>query len=959
MTGGPHSFFCSEKNMKRITSFIVLASVGLALQCCGLDAPEKEPPVFEIAESELKQDFTAEASAVSIPVTTNMTQEEWSVESSEPDWCLAGQASSKAVQITVRASGEVDLRTAQVTVKSSLRSYVIQVRQLGYGPAILIKEPSVRAPAEGGSVKVTVTANVEYTIEKSEQSEWIVESPGTKALEDRAYLYTAEPNPGYMERTAEIVFTWKDGDNVTASCTVTQDSRPSDVKDVAVEGDIKIVPSRGEDSEHQQGQEIDKSFDGKRGSGATPYHSVWNKSAKFPVTLEYFFDGAPDIDYIIYYSRSGNGNFGELDLYIATEEHQDYELQGSYDFKQQNAPSRIVFPQTKKGVTKIKFSVKSGLNNFVSCDEMEFYRYNGETDLDHQLLSVFEDITCTELRDGVDFDQINALPGYFGALATRMKTDTYDEWEKDFRLQEYEPYSNVDEWAEKLMTKRYGDLDNPTGICVEAGDSVVVLVGDTHGQSLAIQCIGEEDAGGYKQTAASGETYFLREGVNKIGFSSPGMLFIMYTAKPTAGPVTVHIPYGSGYVSGFFDLKRHKTNEKYKELIGKAVYKYFCVRGNNIIFYFHRQQMQAAVPTDILSAINLWDKIVGWEQELMGIGDVRPKEFNNHLFAISPEGSYMWASDYRIGFVNSYLENILLEEKVMSAKDNAWGPAHEMGHIHQRAINWPSSTESSNNLFSNYVLYKLNRYCSRGSELSALATARCLNHQGWWNMGSSTHQNEDTEIHMRMNWQLWNYYHRCGYKEDFWPTLFKLLREDRIVESNPGEGQLKFAMKASEAAHENLTDFFEMWGFFETVNSQIEQYGTWNYVVTEEMIKKAKDYMSKYPKPQHAFYYLEDRKNNDVGIEKYQVGDVGYYTQFKDDKKITKTISVTRSGRTYTVNNGDEAVAFELRESGSDSRLLWFSNFFKFTVPEGISGIDNASFYAVQADGERKEIKVQ
>ena len=125
------------------------------------------------------------------------------------------------------------------------------------------------------------------------------------------------------------------------------------------------------------------------------------------------------------------------------------------------------------------------------------------------------------------------------------------------------------------------------------------------------------------------------------------------------------------------------------------------------------------------------------------------------------------------------------------------------------------------------------------------------------------------------------------------------------------------------------------------------------------MIKKAKDYMSKYPKPQHAFYYLEDRKNNDVGIEKYQVGDVGYYTQFKDDKKITKTISVTRSGRTYTVNNGDEAVAFELRESGSDSRLLWFSNFFKFTVPEGISGIDNASFYAVQADGERKEIKVQ
>ena len=55
----------------------------------------------------------------------------------------------------------------------------------------------------------------------------------------------------------------------------------------------------------------------------------------------------------------------------------------------------------------------------------------------------------------------------------------------------------------------------------------------------------------------------------------------------------------------------------------------------------------------------------------------------------------MWASDYRIGFVYTYLNNILLYDNVMAAKDNAWGPAHEIGHIHQRAINWPGSTESS------------------------------------------------------------------------------------------------------------------------------------------------------------------------------------------------------------------------------------------------------------------------
>lgn len=728
------------------------------------------------------------------------------------------------------------------------------------------------------------------------------------------------------------------------------------VEDVIVEGDFPIVPTGGKASECQPGQDIGNSFDGKFGADGQPYHSIWNQQAAFPVTLEYFFDQKPDLDYLIYYTRSGNGNFGEVDIYTATESEPEYQLQGSYDFKMQNAASRVDFKNTLSKVTKVKFSVKSGLGGFVSCDEMEFYRKNNEKVLDKQLLTVFTDLTCTQVKEDATNEQINALPAYFASLAAMLRNDTYDPWEKEFRIQSYQPYSNVEEWAEKLMTKRYSNLDNPTGIYVEAGDSVVILVGDTHGNSLSVQCIGEEETSdgskNYVQTAASGETRFLQEGVNKVGFSRKGMLFLMYTANLTdenALPITVHIAPGSGKVSGFFDLKKHQTNEKYQELIGKATYKYFCVRGERIMFYFHREQMKQAVPTDILSAINLWDDIIGWEQELMGVEDVRPSQVNNHLFAISPEGSYMWASDYRIAFVYTYLDNILLKDNVMAAKDNAWGPAHEIGHIHQRAINWPGSTESSNNLFSNYILYKLGKYCSRGSELSALATARCEKHQGWWNMGSATHQNEDTEVHMRMNWQLWNYYHRCGYKKDFWQTLFKLLREDRIVESDPGAAQLKFAMKASQAANENLTDFFEMWGFFEPVDATIEQYGTWNYRVTEAMIKEAKDFMSQFPAPKHAFYYLEDRKNGDVGIGEYKVGDVGYYTQFQGNVKITKKVGCSLSGQQVSITDGDEAVAFEVRKDG---KLLYFSNFFQFTVPSTIP-LDGAAVYAVQADGKR------
>ena len=99
-----------------------------------------------------------------------------------------------------------------------------------------------------------------------------------------------------------------------------------------------------------------------------------------------------------------------------------------------------------------------------------------------------------------------------------------------------------------------------------------------------------------------------------------------------------------------------------------------------------------------------------------------------------------------------------------------------------------------------------------------------------------------------MNWQLWIYYHRCEYKTDFWQTLFKLMREVNMTEGeDPGKKQLEFAKMASKAANQNLTDFFEMWGFFEPVNTTIEQYGTYKYYVSDAMIWEAKEYMAQFP----------------------------------------------------------------------------------------------------------------
>jgi hypothetical protein len=947
-------------NLKKYLWSIPLVASLLCIACSKETVPDI--PTFSIDESVLQQDVSESERLLVIRIETNLPSSEWEA-TPTADWCSAAKESTSNganLKIAVQANGEVGMREAVVKVTSAVQSYDIKIRQLGLGAAILVKEPQLTLGVDGGAVDITVTANIPYTVQRSDNSEWLTEMPHTRSMTDKAYRYQASNNNSYGTRTVIFTYTYADDPTVNATCTVTQKAKEGNMDEVVVDGDFQIKVQSGQDNGHQSGSGIDKTYDGDRGT-STHYHSPWDSPNDYPYLLEYFFAGTEDMDYIVYYPRNGNGNFGEFDLYVATQDQPEYKLYGSYDFGMKSSVSQIFFKERIPKVTKVKFSVRSGAAGFASCSEMEFYKKNDHPAINDKLLTVFKDITCTELKEGVTDEAIDALPGYFAQLGFALKNNTYDPWEKKFRAQAYQAYSVPEEWAVTLMTKKYSNLDNPTGIYVNAGDSVVVLVGDTYGQHITLQCIGEEQTGNppYLQTAASGETRILAEGVNKLGFTKPGMLFVMYNTDITssnAKPIKIHIPLGSGTVSGFFDLQTDKTNDAYKELIEKATYKYFCVRGQRIMFYFHRTYMQSAVPYDMLSAINLWDQIISWEQELMGIENVHPSQFNNHFFAISPEGvgqTFMWASDYRIAFVYNTLPDILLKDHVMAAKGNAWGPAHEIGHIHQSAINWPTCTEASNNLFSNFVVYKLGKYGSRGVEMSQIAKSRYEYGEVWAGMGNVSGVDKH-EIHMRMYWQLWNEYHRLGLKPDFWQQLFKALRADPLG-SNPGAAQLKFAITASKVANENLTDFFDFWGFLTPIDIQVDDYGTYNYKVTEAMITNAKSAMAQYAKPKHAFYYLEDRKQSDFDIENYKVGDVGHYTTFQDNVKITKAITCTRSGRTLRIKDGDQAVAFELRK---DDKRIYFSNFFTFDVPENIP-LDGAEIYAVQADGTRIKVKMQ
>lgn len=974
--------------MKQNILNLLGCAVGLLLLGTGCSNDETDSMsagTFEIAEEYLSYNFTQAQEIVFIPVRSNVPEDEWKILSSDASWCKVSKSytNETGLHLAVLESEEPEVRQATVRVSAAGREYTISVRQLGYGPAILVSDKTVTSA--GGEVEISVTANIDFTvgapvIEEGDEAGWI-ESRGlvSRSFAENDYAFYCEANTSAFSRKATVAVNAVDPIyyNCSTKCTVTQETRTVTTADVPE--DTQVMPISASDDQHHAGNEADKLIDGDM---STVYHSPWgvgydNPTTIFPVILDFTFDGTKNVDYFILYSGTGNGRIGKFDVYYKSQGDAEYtalnEEDDPFDFGQYGGMQTALFPYTLENVTDIRISVRDGAGDngggtnegFVSAMEIEFYERSSAI-LDEAILAVFTDLSCSELRADVTRTEITALyalsPFIAQQAAVKLQEGTYDAFEYDFRAQTYAPYSDVS-ISSKLLTRRYSRMDNPTGIEVKEGEEIIVCVDKVPaGQSVALAVYGDAADGYGPNYSSAVQEVSLGAGMNAIEITAPGMLYVMNTAKSLSASsesVKVHVLPTCGTVQGYFDLERHKTDEKYQELLAHTTYKYFVAKGRKMIFNFHTSQLRTDAPSGILSGLEAWDDIVSWQHELMGLLDC--SYFNNHIMAVSSSNPsvYMDASDYRVQFATSALYKIISREQLNAAEDNTWGPAHELGHVNQGAINWKSTTESSNNLFSNYAIYKMGVYGSRGDALSELALS-WTNDETWCLMGGSTHQNEDTELHMRMNWQLWNYYHRCGFKSDFWPTLFQILRDDPLpsefaASDDPGASQLKFAIAACKAAGEDLTEFFETWGFFRPVDITYSQYGSARYRVTDEMIAQTKAEIAALGYPKAApIQYIEDRQNKDA----VRYCDMGYYTTFQNKTKISKTPGFTLSNRTYTVSNCDEAVAVEVRKAASGDELgalLYFSNLQTFTVPDGVD-ISNVTLYAVQYDGERKPI---
>ncbi len=598
------------------------------------------------------------------------------------------------------------------------------------------------------------------------------------------------------------------------------------------------------------------------------------------------------------------------------------------------------------------------------------YVYNNQEHVSEIFLSHFTDETCTILKseyqamsDEELAASMDSCGGELIAVALKIKNNTWAEREKEYRVSTYAPYSDPDYWGDKLITFSYSWLSNPTGICGTGGDVLYVFVGEEpkKGSTLEIDAVIDNNSRGTRTT--------LKKGMNIIPVvGKDPTYFIIYTADTKRDYVlsdfdSIPIHIEGGYVNGYWDKQRHTDADWVDLTRNHAKHKYMFVKGDNIMYFMNRELMISSniCPNTISDAIGWWDNMVMWQQEIMGLEDVRPSRFNNRLCAISYAGDgLMSATNHVTSYVETCLFEVLPFNKVMEKSGFCWGPSHEVGHVHQKAINMIGCTEASNNLFSNISIYKLGKFVTSGDAVIT-NMAKYYGEKTPWTL-------QDIGAKMRMYFQLYLYYHVAGNDTLFYPKLYKLLREDPMKKTagsssiNYGRNDLlHFAKKCCEAAGEDLTNFFEAWGFFQIMSKDmIGDYGDYYISSTKTMITDAKKTMAKYPKKAAAIEFIEDRAAPSLrtdGGEGYKLdyvagkyAEMGQYTAYYPDSlNVTASGYIyTKSGNKLTFSEGKNAVGFKIYDS--DSTLLTFTNFHQIELSDEIASKD-IIIVAVSANG--------
>lgn len=573
------------------------------------------------------------------------------------------------------------------------------------------------------------------------------------------------------------------------------------------------------------------------------------------------------------------------------------------------------------------------------------------TDHTNLLATFFDDYACTQLKSSyaaMSDDELRAamssLPSVLREEAVRVKNDkwnddgTWNNYEKDFRIHDYEIYSEPGVWANKLGIGAFGRLTQPTGIRLRSGEVVILLVNDK---------VADSYGGLYAELVTgvnlTGTQVTLKRGYNAIVASTDCEIFITYNCKNTNRPLAkypdIKIHIVGGTCNGTFDMNRGHTEADWKWLLDnmfKDTYLHLRSKYHVMNCYLDRVRN-----TDNMEgALKIWDFVFEVEEKLLTTrfndGYYRPIM----LVFDASGGNPNWSSG-RVSMPGLWGNGALNYNNLLYTGGDGgqqWVIQHEEGHGHQGPINLSGTTEISNNGLAQIVTHLWGYRTTRGR-----AQNNCYD---YFNEGVAwidyPRRGDCLWLTNKLWYQLWLYFHLKG-DDGFFARWMETLKsmdggikkaadtEDRAnaiarqtsartINELQGKAStwgswtseyMRMALAACEASQTDLYEFFKMWGFFsfsdevksdggstDAPQSGIFRIGDYsNYLVRlpmrgnaidENALKWCKDKMQSYSKKAPGIMFINDTGelptiDTDAECLKYDPSLANKKKQYADD----------------------------------------------------------------------------
>jgi len=945
-------------------NFIVMLFAAYFCTACSDEDETAGIPKLEVGVETV--DFEQEGGKKTIEIIANRINWVVAVNTDARSWCSATadvQGKKHFLEISLNKNNAIESREAFIVVRLEDVVHKITVRQLGSGKGIFISPENFEVGNMGETIEFTVTTNVDYDLIPSD---WIKEVPKSRAIEweTNTHRYIIDRNVG-NRRTGTILVKENSDDEkkISAEVLVTQSAGEYESGESNFGEDI-IVPIAGGEAYNNLGvitaqpsTPYEKIWDGKKsgsGSGWLCNNSDEFKTSEaetdpakktWPLSLYFRFEDQSRIDYLIWYDDKNKDALVEGDIYVKTKNDADFKLvMENVAFDADVTPTRIDFPTALidpveiKVVAKKSYTTNQSVKRYLLVREVEFYRHNPNN---FDPLTLFEDETCTKLKPGITEEEINACEDpLFRNVAFYMMNNNYPS---KFRINTYKAHPHPDLYKkENKLSKAHDLLSNPTGIFVEKGKEVMVLVGETNGLPLTARILNLNVPG--EDGFSHNYSYNLKKGTNRFIADSDGLIYICYHTPDyqTAPEITIHIP--SGKVNGYFDSKIHDATE-WKELLDGAVAPHFDVLGKYTHLIFPVSSFKSYTP-DGKALIDVYDDLVLAEQEFMGLKKYNRMNPNYVCFSVMYKAAgYMYAAEYHTGYIASEMNDLCSVEKM---KSSVWGPAHEVGHTFQTkpGLCWLGMAEVTNNILA------LDVQTSFGLQSRLMGTPSS-NYTSLYEKGMSLllpiewpHVRKtpdgtgiDEWCQVVPFWQL-HLYSQIEGNKDFYKDLFEKIRTTPDKDSKkPGEIQLEFTVMASEALGLDLTEFFEKWGFFAEVDYKLTVYGeTAQFTVTKEKADETKDRIKALGlrKPSKRIEYICDDNKS----------------LYESDSSVIAG-SASRTGQNFRMINWKNVAAYEV---WSDDTLLFISPAGTFTMPAQFVVGTKVQVFAISVSGQKTEV---